>query len=421
MIDGETYGNVWFEFDGIAFPTKESLEMELSSRKQQMINEAQQDLRGIALSICPVSQGTNDSSWEQGAQDYLYGIMLAMLEDSVDERLGEDKMRLDQFNFYNLYRIANKRDADPDNPFGSVKKYINGRLKTSEVKGLCSPVIDNSPGTTKSYLGVLAGKVSQLMGDMGICYATSGTDINFSEIVDRPTAFFIKVPDHKKERHPLATICISQLYRALVDKANQFPGLKLPRHVYFFLDEFGNLPVIPDFATMVTVSRSRRIFFEIILQSYKQLDIKYGPDEAQNIRGNFQMEVFLGSEDPSTIQAFSDACGEITVFHDEENVSRNTKDTSQGENISKSVQRTRKPLIDKQQLRQLERWTVVAKIFRKAIMKDVMTPFFDTPCMKKSSAKEPISISRPLDVQSIFYDIDKRNSIVFMPKSPFED
>ena len=77
------------------------------------------------------------------------------------------------------------------------------------------------------------------------------------------------------------------------------------------------MPPVPKFGTMVTVSRSRNIFFEIVLQSYKQLDIKYGPDEAQNIRGNFQMEVFLGSEDPSTIQAFSEACGEITVFHEE--------------------------------------------------------------------------------------------------------
>ena len=133
------------------------------------------------------------------------------------------------------------------------------------------------------------------------------------------------------------------------------------------------------------------------------------------------MEVFLGSEDPSTIQAFSDACGEITVFHEEENISENTKDTSSGKNISRSVQRSRRPLIDKQELRQLERWTVVAKIFRKAIMKDVMTPFFATECMVKKSAKAPMAISKPLDVQTIFYDIEKRNSIVLQPKSPFED
>ena len=133
------------------------------------------------------------------------------------------------------------------------------------------------------------------------------------------------------------------------------------------------------------------------------------------------MEVFLGSEDPSTIQAFSEACGETTVFHEEQNRSRSTKDSSQGENITTSVQRTRKPLIDKQELRQLPRWTIIAKIFRKSIMKDVMTPFFETKCMPKKGAPPIVGLSKKLDIDGIFYDIDKRNSIVMKPRNPFED
>ena len=81
-------------------------------------------------------------------------------------------------------------------------------------------------------------------------------------------------------------------------------------------------------------------------------------------------------------------------------------------NISKSVQRTRKPLLDKQELRQLPQWTVVAKIFRKEIMKDKMTPFFATKCMEKSPAKEPMALSKKLDTRAVFYDIDRRNDIV---------
>ena len=174
---------------------------------------------------------------------------------------------------------------------------------------------------------------------------------------------------------------------------------------------------------MVTVSRSRKIFFEIILQSYKQLDIKYGQDEAQNIRGNFQMEVFLGSEDPSTIQAFSEACGETTVFHEEISRSRQTNRdiATGGENITTSTQRTRKPLLDKQKLRQLERWTIIAKIFRKAIMMDVMTPFFQAKCMEKLKKPDPMALSKQLNIEEIFYDIDRRNQIVMKPKNAYDD
>ena len=281
-----------------------------------------------------------------------------------------------------------------------------------------------SPVTQRSFISTLGSSIGKTLGDDGILYMTSGTDIDFEEIAKRPVAFFIRIPDHKTERHPLGVLCIAQLYKSLVDVANKTidpktgKGGTLKRPVYFILDEFGNMPAVPNFGTMVTVSRSRKIFFEIVLQSYKQLDIKYGPDEAANIRGNFQLEVFLGSEDPTTIQAFSEACGETTVFHEERNISRNTNSKETGENVSISTQRTRKPLIDKQELRQLDRWTVIAKIFRKEIMKDVMTPFYATNCMVKKPAGEIMAISKNLKIEDIFYDVNKRNSIVLKPSNP---
>ena len=133
------------------------------------------------------------------------------------------------------------------------------------------------------------------------------------------------------------------------------------------------------------------------------------------------MEVFLGSEDPATIQAFSEACGETTVFHEEYSRSRSTnKDISQGENVTTSVQRTRRPLIDKQELRLLKKWTIIAKIFRKSIMKDEMTPFFETKCMEKKKAPPIVGLSKKLNIDEIYYDIDKRNSIIMKPRNPFE-
>ena len=44
-------------------------------------------------------ENKNDPSWERGAQDFLYGLMLAMLEDSLNPELGMTK---DKLNFYNL-------------------------------------------------------------------------------------------------------------------------------------------------------------------------------------------------------------------------------------------------------------------------------------------------------------------------------
>ena len=427
MLGGVTYGDSWFGFEGKAFPNNELLKTELESKKIQLEDEAKSDLRNIALSLIPDDPNSKDKTWPDGCRDLITGIMYAMLEDSRDPRLG---MTIDKFNFFNLYKICMLRDpaGDRESTLKTLTKYSEGRDNVhGNVQQLMSSVCLASPVTQRSFISTLGSSIGKTLGDDGILYMTSGTDIDFEEIAQKPVAFFIRIPDHKTERHPLGVLCISQLYKTLVDVANKTVDPKsgktgsLKRPVYFILDEFGNMPAVPNFGTMVTVSRSRKVFFEIVLQSYKQLDIKYGADEAANIRGNFQMEVFLGSEDPTTIQAFSEACGEITVFHEEKNVSRNTKDHDSGENISTSTQRTRKPLLDKQELRQLDRWTVVAKIFRKAIMKDVMTPFYATDCMVKNPAKEAMAISKNLKIEDIFYDVNKRNSIVLKPKSPFDD
>ena len=214
--------------------------------------------------------------------------MEGMLEDSRDPRLG---MTLEKFNLFNLYKICMLRDpaGDRESTLKTLTKYGEGRDPVeSNVKDLMSSVCLASPVTQRSFIATLGSSIGNILGDEGIFYMTSGTDINFEDIPERPTAFFIRIPDHKTERHPLGVLCISQLYKVLVDVANRTYNPKtkktgqLKRPVYFILDEFGNMPAVPKFGTMVTVSRSRNIFFEIVLQSYKQLDIKYGQDEVDN-------------------------------------------------------------------------------------------------------------------------------------------
>ena len=416
-LGGIKYGDVWYGFEGKAFPTNELMKNELDSKRIQLEDEAKSDLRNIALALIPDDPNVKDPTWPNGCRDFITGIMYAMLEDSRDPRLG---MTIDKFNFFNLYKIAMRRDPAGDREIAlmTLSAFSDGRDKINgNVHQPMSALCGASPVTQRSFLSTLSSSVGKILGDDGVLYLTSGTDIDFSIIPEKPTAFFIRIPDHKVERHPIGMLCVSQLYKILVDIANKTVDAKgktgaLKRPVYFILDEFGNMPAIPNFGTMVTVSRSRRIFFEIIIQSYKQLDIKYGADEAQNIRGNFQMELFLGSEDASTMEAFSKACGETTVYHEEKNVSENTKSEDGGKNISKSTQRTRKPLIDQQELRQLPRWTVIAKLFRKRIMKDTMTPFFECDMMEKVKSKPQIALSKKIDNNEIFYDIDKRNEIV---------
>ena len=305
-IIADTYGPEWYGFNKIAYPNRDALLSDLEARKQYLINEAENELREIASTIVTIESKT-DQGWERGAQDFLYGLMLAMLEDSRNPELGMTK---DKFNFYNLVKIATYRDTDGDNMMKTLQQYTTGRDVLSKVPALTSTVVNNAPNTTRSYLGVLQPKIA-VFQDMGVCYCTSGTDVSFDDFTDKPTVLFIKVPDEKESRHSIATMCISQMYKTLIDTASQRPNLALARPVYFLLDEFANLPKIEKMDTIITVARSRKIFFEMAIQSYSQLDNKYTKEVADTIKGNCNIQIFIGTEDQKTREEFSKMCGDV--------------------------------------------------------------------------------------------------------------
>lgn len=414
-IPGETYGQEWFGFEGVAYPNEESLRIAVRSAEQVYCDLAQSELKEICNTVAPKSKNASDPTWEEGAQDYLYGCALAMLEDSLNPELGMTK---EKFNFFNLYKIATFRDPDAEAPFETVRKYLlQGRDEaTSNVPNLTSAVINNAPNTTKSYIGVLNGKIS-FMNDIGISYLTSESEIDFDDFTSKPTVFYLVIPDDREERHNLAILCLSQLYKRLVDKANSYASKKLPKHVYFLLDEFGNLPPIPKFDSMITVSRGRNILYEMAVQSYTQLETKYGPDAAKTIIGNCNAQIFIGTDDQHTRDDFSKMCGEVQLMHEETSTSKTDKDKD-GKSTSTSMQRTTRPLITSYELGQIPFGTVIVKLFRYNPMKLKLTRNDQVPFFYKKDAEPEIGIMKSLDTAKVYYDIKMRNKKI-LKSSPF--
>ena len=418
-IPGEKYGKEWYGFNGIAYPDLEQLKVAVRSTEEVLKDQAYGELKDVVATICPKSNAP-DPTWEEGAKDFLYGVTLAMLEDSENPELG---MTREKFNFYNLYKIAMYKDPDPDNPFETLKKYLlQGRDEAkSEVPQLTANVVNTSPNTAKSYFSVLSGKVS-FMQDVGISYLTSESDLDFSTFTDKPTVLYIVIPDDKEERYGLANICISQLYKRLVDKTNTLVSKKLPRHCYFILDEFGNLPPIPKFDSMITVSRSRNILYELAIQSYTQLETKYGKDAAETIKGNCNAQIFIGTDDQNTREDFSKRCGEVQLIYEEtsESKSKGEKQEQSSSSKSTSVQRTTRPLITAYELGQLPFGTVIVKLYRSQPVKVELTPDFKTPFFHRNDANPGVGIMKSLDREKVFYSIKDRNKKLLKSSNPFD-
>lgn len=403
-LTANAYYAEWYEIDGYAFPDRASLNAYLNSVKQTLKNEAFEDLRDIASTLCPI-QSTQDPVWERGAKDLVLGTMLAMLEDSENPELG---MTVDKFNFYNLSKILNLKDNDPYNQIKSLTDYFQGRGNLSLATQLANQVVTNAEKTAKSYMGIVSDRMG-IFSDTGICYATSKNEMDLKTFADRPTALFIKIPDEKTTRHPIATMFISQLYKMLVEIAKTNGGC-LPRDCYFVLDEFGNMPKIEGFDSMITVARSRKIWFLLVLQSYAQLNIKYGEQIASTVKDNCNIHIFLASNDQNTLKEFSDRCGTISVETESVTISKGKKEDSK--NTTTAINLDSRPLIYPHELGTLKDECIVS-ILKQQPIKAKFTPSYKIKNIyDMHPAPESNALPKNLNESQIYYDIRRRNEIV---------
>ena len=407
----QVYYGEWYEFDGFAFADVNALQSHMETLKQQLKDKSNEEIKDIASVICPI-ESSQDPIWDRGARDLVQGILLAMLEDSENPELG---MTVDKFNFFNMAQIANMKDNDAYNQLKSLTDYFQGRDSLSQACQLANQVLTNADKTKMSYMGIVSNRMG-LFTDMGVCYATSANEMDLKTFADQPSAIFIKIPDEKTTRHPIATMFISQLYKILVDVANNRGGA-LPRDVYFLLDEFANMPKIEGFDTIITVARSRRIYFTLILQSYAQLDTKYGKEMAYTIKDNCNIHVFIASNDDQTKEEFSKKCGNITVQIESTSVGKSTEgknnvEKSEGGSKNISVTEEQRPLIYPAELSALKpnSGECIITILQRSPIRSVFTPSYMCSVYDIGHANESVGLPNRLNVEEIYYDIRKRNA-----------
>ena len=333
-------GEPWCEWNGFAYADLLHCQDDISVAKQRIFDEMYEDLNDLISVICPITND-KDPLWEKGARSIIMAVALAMLEDSADPQLNMTK---EKFNFYNI----NKAIANSADEFAELKRYFEGRNPLSQAVTMSRQVLSAASQTMSSYMSIAFDKLS-LFNDNGICGLTSGTDIDPADFADHPTALFMKIPDEKDTRHGLAAVFILCMYKALIKVASAREDLSLPRNVYFILDEFGNMPRIEKFDKMITVGRSRKIWFHMVVQSYSQLNNVYGEKVADIVKSNCGLKMFIGSNDIGTCKEFSELCGNMTV----RTTSTSSTIGSKANDINVSSQMQTRPLIYPSELQKL--------------------------------------------------------------------
>jgi type IV secretory pathway TraG/TraD family ATPase VirD4 len=387
----------WYEFNGYAFANLKSAMTEAERREGSMKSKAQESISDLVQTIYAESaRKASDPFWTKSAASLVEGLLLAMLEDSEIPNLGITAER------FNLGTISSTLSLRVD----QLKSYFAIRDVSSNAKRKAQgPLGAPTGGTQESIISTAMADLSSF-ADPDIQYITCNNDIDFKDMGRKPTVVFLIIPDEKENRHIFASLFITQAYKQLVELASGDEGVNgsCPHPVNFIIDEFANMPVIPGMENKITVARSRGISFMLIIQALSQLRAKYGPDVAEIIRSNCNLQVFLATNDNETAEYFSKICGEKTIKDINSSVGQDGK-------VTESYSLSSRALITPSELLTLPEGVSIAKLLRTQPAKVKQTAFWKSKAYDKGEQVIETKWNPNLFVfdKDGFYDIVERN------------
>ncbi len=239
-------------------------------------------------------KSTADSFWPEMASSFALANLLLLME-CADKKQANVASLAAMCNFDNeQYLRLLAQGMSPDSIAG-----MNYR-----------GVFSGANETRQSIYATLFGMIRVFNTRKNLTGMLSGNTVSIQDFGKKKTAVYIIVPDEKTTYHFLVTTFIKQAYEVMIQQAQNYPNMKLPVRVNFVLDEFCNLPMIPDMPSMISASRSRNMRFFLVAQSLHQLKSKYGED-ADTIKGNCDNWVFLTSKELALLNEVSELCGTV--------------------------------------------------------------------------------------------------------------
>ena len=141
---------------------------------------------------------------------------------------------------------------------------------------------------------------------------TAYDELELDTLGDRKTALFLIMSDTDDSFNFLISLCYTQLFNLLCEKADDVYGGRLPVHVRCLIDECANIGQIPKLEKLMATIRSREISACLVLQAQSQLKAIY-KDNADTIIGNCDCSIFLGGKEPGTLKELSAQLGKETI------------------------------------------------------------------------------------------------------------
>jgi len=265
-------------------------------------------LTALIQNTNPKGSHSNDPFWEKAETALLQAICFFL----------QSECNPDDRNFSNVMKLLRCASAvegqeDIDSTLDILFKDLEA--KEPEHIAVQSYKIFKSVGGGKTAQTILISCQVRLQcfNLDAIKKLTNTDDIDLGSIGDKPVALFCTTSVNDSAFNFLVSMMYTQLFETLYYHAEtDCPGMRLPHHVRFLLDEFANIGTIPEFDKKLSTMRKYEISCTIIIQALSQLKSMY-KDEWEVLIGNCDTVEFLGGADATSLEYISKKLGKETI------------------------------------------------------------------------------------------------------------
>ena len=192
----------------------------------------------------------------------------------------------------------------------SSSEIARKRWKTYSAGG------DRFKGNVKSDMGIRLGNLySDTVQNM-----INITDIDLTLPGKTKCAYYLIMEDMDHTFRFLSSLFFSQMTNALVKLSRKSIDGKLPKNVYFILDEFKAIGTLPEFEDKLATVRSAGISMSMIFQNLEQLKDNY-PNSWETLISNCSTLICLSCADLTTAKYLSERSGTASVAQEGTRVS----------------------------------------------------------------------------------------------------
>ncbi len=282
-----------------------------------------------------IKASSGNDFFEKGAKS-LTGALVSLLKELYPEEAEKQTFS----NIISLLFMA-RQEADKSGQVSSTLSKLFEELGKANPRSYAYKMWQSfevgGPKVCNEIIISACADLSRYFSDDGIAYLTSKDELNLYDLAsEKKCALFLVIPQHTNTYNFLSAMVYSQLFEIVTKEGKRYgaehhlDNPALPRHLYFWLDEFANIGKMPNFVQLLSVVRKYNISINIIIQALSQLKTMY-KEEWETIIGNLDTMIYLGGQEPSTIKMLSEKLGKETIKSFSYSNSRQSKGGSHSE------------------------------------------------------------------------------------------